>query len=113
MLRHRGEDHRLRQEPRRRRPNGPLAVAALCVLAIVPATAAWASFSSHAINNANSFSSGTLQLESTTPTSVNCFSTGSGSGGTVGVNNTVCPGSPLPSGELTTSTVLSATTTIA
>lgn len=112
MLRHRGEDLRLRQEPLRRRPNRPLAVAALWILAIVPATAAWASFSSHAINNANSYSSGTLQLESTTPTSVNCFSTGSGSGGTVGVNNTVCPGSPLPSGELTTSTVLSATTTI-
>jgi hypothetical protein len=98
--------------PRRRRPLRPFAVAALCVVAAVPATDAWASFSSKTINNTNSFSAGTLQLKVQTSGSVNCYSTGSGSGGTVSTNSTVCPGTPLPSGTLTTGTVLSATTTL-
>jgi len=113
MLRDHEENHGRWQVPRRRRPVWPFAVAALSVLVVaVPSSDAWASFSSQAINNANHFSVGTLQLEGQTSGSVNCFSTGSGSGGTVGTNDAVCPGFPLPTGEMTTSTVLSATTTL-
>lgn len=113
MLRDSGEIERCKQVPLRRRSNWPIAVAALCIaLAAVPAGEAWAAFGAHAINNSNLFSASTLQLQGQTSGSVNCFSTGTGSGGKVSTNNTTCTGTPLPSGELTTSTVASATTTI-
>ncbi len=75
-------------------------------------TVAWASFSSVSKNNSNKFSAGTLQLESAVPGPVDCFSTGSGSGGKVSTNVAQCSGSPLPTGQLTTSTALSATSTL-
>jgi hypothetical protein len=98
--------------PRGRWPIWSLAVAALCVTVALPTTDAWAKFSSQTINNANHFSAGTLQLQGQTSGSVNCFSTGTGSGGTVSTNDAVCSGTPLPTVELTTSTVQSATTTL-
>jgi len=88
-------------------------VGVLSVAVAIPAADAAGAFSSQDINNANKFSAGTVQMESTTSGSVNCFSTGSGSGGTVSANNTQCTGTPMPTGELTTSTVLSASSTIA
>ena len=112
MLRGHRDRDRPTSVPRRERPAWPFAVAALCIIVIAPAGDAWASFSSHSINNANLFSAGTLQLQGQTSGSVNCFSTGSGSGGTVSTNNSVCSGTPLPTVELTTSTVQSATTNL-
>ncbi len=62
----------------------PFAGAALCVLiGAVPSSDAWASFSSQTINNANLFAAGTLQLRGQTSGNVNCYSTGTGAGGTV------------------------------
>ena len=57
------------------------------------------------------FSSGTLQLKGTTPSSVNCFTTGAGAGGTVGTNSVQCPGDLFPTGVLTT-TAAAATSTL-
>jgi len=58
------------------------------------------------------FAAGTLQLEGTTGTA-NCYSTGTGSGGTVSTNATVCTGgSPVPSGTLSATGAVSATTVL-
>lgn len=74
---------------------------------------AQASFGSHEVNNTNSFSSGTLQLKAQTPDGLSCYSTGSGSGGSVATANIgTCSGNPLPSSQLSSSTVSSATTTL-
>jgi hypothetical protein len=69
------------------------------------------SFVSGIIDSINNFSSGTLQLKGTTPTSVNCFTTGAGTGGTVGANSSVCPGDLYPAAILST-TATSATSTM-
>jgi hypothetical protein len=90
----------------------PIALIAFGLIVLAVPTVAWASFSSQTINASNKFSAGTLQLESAVPGPVNCFSTGTGSGGTVSSNVAQCSGSPLPTGQLTTSTTLSATTTL-
>ena len=66
---------------------------------------------SQIVDSVAGFSSGTLQLKGTTPTSVNCFTTGAGSGGTVGTNSVQCPGDLFPTGVLTT-TATAATSTL-
>jgi hypothetical protein len=61
--------------------------------------------------SSNTFSAGTLQLEGVT--SPPCYSTGSGSGGTVSANYKLCTsGSPVPSGTLSNTTSLSASTAL-
>jgi hypothetical protein len=58
------------------------------------------------------FSSATLQLEGTTGSN-HCYSTGTGSGGTVSANSMPCAnGSPVPSGALSSTSSSSATTTL-
>ena len=87
----------------------------LCALLLVLTDAAGASTFKAAIVSSNgSFSAGTLQLEGTTAGSVNCYSTGSGSGGSVTVSNTqpCTSGSPIPTGELSSTASSSATTTL-
>jgi len=112
MFRNHGRSDRCGHVPRRRGPLWPFAGAALCVLVVaLPSGDAWA-FSSQTINNANLFSAGTLQLQGQTSGSVNCYSTGTGSGGTVSTNDATCSGTPLPTVELSTGTVQSATTTL-
>jgi len=65
----------------------PFAAAALAVIAL-GTTAAFsvAGFSAQIVNNANSFSSGTMQLKESNG-AINCYSTGSGAGGSVGAAN--------------------------
>jgi len=82
----------------------------MVAFSVAAAPAASASLSSHLIDTSSQFSAGTLQLEGQTAT--NCYSTGSGSGGTVMTNSAICPGSPLPTGGLSTSAVLSASSTL-
>jgi len=69
---------------------GALATASLAVVALsTTAMTSLAGFSAQIVNNSNTFSSGTMQLEESQG-STNCFSTGSGSGGTVGTNSATC-----------------------
>jgi hypothetical protein len=65
----------------------PFAAAALAVIAL-GTTAAFsvAGFSAQIVNNANSFSAGTMQLKESNG-SISCYSTGSGSGGSVSASN--------------------------
>jgi hypothetical protein len=68
----------------------PFAAAALAVVALGSTAAiSVAGFSAQIVNNANTFSAGTMQLKEGNG-SVNCYSTGSGSGGTVGTNSANC-----------------------
>jgi len=85
-----------------------VAVASMFV-AIIPTGAS--SFTGAVANSANSFSSGTLQLEGTTPTSVNCYSTGTGAGGTIGTNSNQCVGDLYTTALLST-TAQTATSTL-
>ena len=63
------------------------AAAALAVIALGSTAAiSVAGFSAQVVNNANTFSSGTMQLKEGNG-SVNCYSTGSGSGGSVSSAN--------------------------
>lgn len=101
---------RRREHRARRWTRIGLAVAACSLLTGVGT--AWAAFSAQAVNTANTFSSGTLQLRSVTPDTVTCYSTGIGSGGTVTSNVTSCPGDPLPTSELVTGTGVNATTAL-
>lgn len=87
-------------------------MAGASVLMGVGASASWAAFSSQAVNTANTFSAGTVQLKSVTPDTITCYSTGTGSGGSVTSNATRCPGDPLPTSELATGTPVNATTTL-
>ncbi len=65
----------------------PVAAAALAVAALVATTAvSVAGFSAQVVDNANTFSSGTMQLEESGGT-VTCYSTGSGAGGSVSATN--------------------------
>jgi len=63
-------------------------VAAVVAVVALSTTAAvtFAGFSAQIVNNANTFSSGTMQLEEGNG-AVTCYSTGSGSGGTVTASN--------------------------
>jgi hypothetical protein len=90
-----------------------LAIVAGTALALagISATPALAAFSAQSLNNANSYSSATLLLQGQTPPSVNCYSTGSGSGGAVSTNSATCSGDPFPSAQLSTTTT-SATSTL-
>jgi len=66
---------------------GALATASLAVVALsTTAMTSLAGFSAQIVNNANTFSSGTMQLEESQG-ATNCFSTGSGAGGTVAATN--------------------------
>jgi hypothetical protein len=63
------------------------AAAALAVIALGSTAAiSVAGFSAQVVNNANSFSSGTVQLKEGNG-SINCYSTGTGAGGTVNAAN--------------------------
>src|ERR1022692_923562 len=101
------------QARRRRTRWSPVAlgVGACSVLAVVGGGAAWGAFSAHTINTTDAFSAGTLQLKSVTPDSVNCYSTGAGSGGSVTANVTQCAGDELPTGQLVLGTGVNASTT--
>ena len=63
-------------------------IAALVAVLALSSTAAvtFAGFSAQIVNNANTFSSGTMQLEESNG-GTTCYSTGSGSGGTVSAAN--------------------------
>lgn len=64
-----------------------LGAALVAVLALGSVAAVTlAGFSAQIVNNANTFSAGTMQLEESNGTTT-CYSTGSGSGGTVGAAN--------------------------
>ncbi|MFZ1062364.1 MAG: hypothetical protein WAN30_02710 [Acidimicrobiales bacterium] len=66
-------------------------IAALVAVLALSSTAAvtFAGFSAQIVNNANTFSSGTMQLEESNG-GTTCYSTGSGSGGTVSGNSANC-----------------------
>jgi len=67
-------------------------VAALAAVVALTSTASvsFAGFSAQIVNSNNTFSSGTMQLQETSG-AINCYSTGSGSGGgTVGTNSATC-----------------------
>ena len=66
-------------------------IAALVAVAALSSTAAitFAGFSAQIVNNANTFSSGTMQLEENQGATF-CYSTGSGAGGPVGTNSANC-----------------------
>ena len=68
----------------------PGLIAAVVAVLALSSTAAvtLAGFSAQIVNNANTFSSGTMQLEETQG-GTNCYSTGSGSGGSVTSSNSV------------------------
>ena len=69
---------------------GALATALLAVGALsTTAMTSLAGFSAQIVNNSNTFSSGTMQIEESQG-GTNCFSTGSGSGGTVSTNSATC-----------------------
>ena len=70
---------------------GALATASLAVVALsTTAMSSLAGFSAQIVNNNNTFSAGTMQLEESQG-GVNCFSTGSGAGGTVtAANSATC-----------------------
>lgn len=70
------------------------------------------SFSAQEINGSNAYSVGTLQLDGQTPDSSSCYTTGTGSGGSVASNSASCSGNLLSTTELTSSGVASATTTV-
>jgi len=68
----------------------PAGAAILATAALAVTTAVTISgFSAQVVNNANTFSSGTMQLEESSG-STTCYSTGNGSGGTVGTNSANC-----------------------
>jgi len=81
-------------------------------LVTIGATAGAAAFSGGLMSAGTNFAAGTLQLEGTTGTT-SCYSTGTGSGGTVSTNATVCSGgSPVPSGTLSATSATSAATVL-
>jgi len=63
-------------------------VAALAAV-LATASVSFAGFSAQIVNSNNTFSAGTMQLQETSG-AINCYSTGSGSGGTVGTNSATC-----------------------
>ena len=83
------------------------------LLLVLTSTAGAATFQAVVTSN-GSFSTSTVQLEATTAGSVNCYSTGTGSGGSVTSSNTqqCASGSPVPTGELSNTASSTATTTL-
>ncbi len=87
----------------------------MCALLLVFASAAGASMFKAAIVSSNGgFSASTLQLEGTTAGPTNCYSTGTGAGGSVTASNgqSCTSGSPIPTGQLSSTASSSATTTL-
>jgi hypothetical protein len=77
----------MRNAPTKPRTWHAFAAAALAVVALGSTAAiSVAGFSAQVVNNANTFSSGTMQLEESNG-SITCYSTGTGSGGTVSSTN--------------------------
>ena len=66
-------------------------VAALAAVLALTSTASvsFAGFSAQIVNSNNTFSAGTMQLQETSG-AINCYSTGTGGGGTVGTNSATC-----------------------
>ena len=84
----------------------------LAVVLILCVSTAWASGFGSGITDNSNFSSGTLQLEGTTGAN-SCYSTGTGSGGSVSANSSACStGQPVASGTLSSTASSSATTTL-
>ena len=75
---------RLRLRPRSW--HAVLAAALAATILAVTAAISVAGFSAQVVNNANTFSAGTMQLKESNG-SVTCYSTGTGTGGTVGATN--------------------------
>ncbi len=90
---------------------GSLGVLGLSLLVLGTAAGA-AVFSAAMSSTTTSFSSATLQVEGTVGAN-HCYSTGTGSGGTVSTNSSACTsGSPVPTGSLSSTASSSATTTL-
>ncbi len=82
------------------------------VLLTAGTVAGAAAFSGALASSTTAFSSATLQLSAKTGSS-SCYSTGTGTGGSVSTNSTTCVnGSPLPTGSLSTTASSSATTVL-
>jgi hypothetical protein len=78
-----GAHQKMRNPQAKPRTWHAFAAAALAVIALGSTAAiSVAGFSAQVVNNANTFSAGTMQLKESNG-SINCYSTGSGSGGTV------------------------------
>ena len=99
---------RWRTLPRRGSIITGLAIVSLFV-AIIPTGAS--SFTGNIVNSLGSFSAGTLQAMGTTTTTTNCYSTGTGMGGTVSSNASLCTGDLYPTSVLST-TAATATSTL-
>jgi hypothetical protein len=101
---------RVRSRSWGRRTLASVAMFGVCLL--VTATAVGASTFAAVIEAKGLFSSGTMLLEGTAG-SASCYSTGTGSGGTVSTNASACPsGSPLPTGTLSAASSSSASSTL-
>ncbi len=88
---------------------GALGVSSLVFVSVAGA----AGFSAALIPSQNSFSSATLQLKGTTGAN-SCYSTGTGAGGTVSANSSICAtGSPVPTGSLSSTSSSSAAAALA
>ena len=92
----------------------PGVVGFFCVQLLMLTSTAGASALNAIVSSSGGFPSGTLQLEGTTAGPNNCYSTGTGSGGSVTVSNaqSCASGSPIPTGELSSTASSTATTTL-
>ena len=112
MNNRRGHHARTRSHGLGRRSVVVAGVALASLFVVIMPTGA-SSFNGVVANAANAFSSGTLQLEGTTPTAIHCYSTGTGLGGTVSSSNSnQCTGDLYPTPILTT-TAQTTTSTLA
>ena len=68
---------------------GLLAALAAVLALTSTASVSFAGFSAQIVNSNNTFSAGTMQLQETSG-AINCYSTGTGGGGTVGTNSATC-----------------------
>lgn len=89
------------------RPGSGVLITLLALTVMTGSAVALDNFTAAIENATSTFSAGTLQLEGVAPSngSSDCYSTGSGSGGTVSSSNsgTCTGGSPLPASELSSS----------
>jgi hypothetical protein len=83
-------------------------------LVLLVGVAGAAVFKAAIVSSNGGFSTATLQLEGTTAGPVNCYSTGSGSGGSVTASNVqpCTSGSPMPTGQLSSTASSTATATL-
>ena len=91
-----------------------LSAYAAALLVLLVGAAGATVFTAAIVSSNGGFSAGTLQLEGTTAGSDNCYSTGTGSGGSVTASNVqpCASGSPIPTGELSSTASSAATTTL-